>query len=146
MVRGANELDPLPHIAEERNDDGGAAQQKAAASEELTRAGRRLEANYARELDALRARLQTDLPRLSARKKDAYFEAQEAEKGAVAGLKAAQQTLGKVATAKALVEGYSPARISNDRGCARTLNFCRRRCPCRSERPFPSRRCSPPDR
>ncbi len=97
-----------------------AAQQKASAPGELTQKGQALEASYTKQLKALRAKLLEDLPKVSEKKKAKYRKAQDAEKAAEAELKAAQQALGKVNTAQALVNHAKGKWIGGaDKGIAK---------------------------
>jgi len=69
----------------------------------LTSAGERLYKQYSDMLTALQADIKKALPKVDEQKKSAYSKALEAEKTAEVELKAAQDRLGKVATAQALV-------------------------------------------
>ena len=80
-----------------------AASKKAAPEAPLTEAGQKLEARYSEQLKALQAEISKALPAVDEQKKAAYLKAREAEKAAEAELKAAQQGLGKIQTAQALV-------------------------------------------
>jgi len=80
-----------------------AAKKKAAPQTPLTEAGQRLQERYTGMLTALRAKIAKAVPTLDEQKKSAYLKAREAEKAAEVEMKAAQKRLGKVATAKALV-------------------------------------------
>ena len=70
---------------------------------QLTAAGQKLEAEYTRQMDALKADITKALPTLDQRKKDAYLKAREAEGEAEAALKAVQQREGAIKKAQALV-------------------------------------------
>ncbi len=61
------------------------------------------EAHYADQLEALRAEITKALPALKQRRQAAYLKAHEAERSAKAEIEAAQQRLGEVNTAEALV-------------------------------------------
>ncbi|MCA8955589.1 MAG: hypothetical protein KDC87_05915 [Planctomycetes bacterium] len=81
--------------------------------------GERLAAAFTRQLDSLRAELQRSLPQVSERRRAAYHDAQQAVKAAEAELASAQQELGKVGTAKALVDHAKGKWIGGaDRGIA----------------------------
>jgi len=80
-----------------------AARRKAAPRTPLTEAGRKLEARYAGQLKALKAQLARAVPAVDEQKKAAYLKAREAEKAAEAEVRTTQQRLGKIATARALV-------------------------------------------
>ena len=85
----------------------------------LSSQGRKLESRYARQLDALRARLQRKLPKVSDSRRAKFLAATQAEKTAQANLKAAQDALGQVTTAKALVNHAKGKWIGGaDRGIA----------------------------
>ena len=62
-----------------------------------------LAARYEQQLTEVRAELERAMPKVRAKQRQAFLEARDAEKAAVAALAAAQQELGKVGTAKALV-------------------------------------------
>ena len=80
-----------------------AAARKAAPKPPLTEAGKKLEARYAAQMQALRTSIIQALPAVDERKKAAYLEAREAEKAAAAAVKAARKRLGEVNAAAALV-------------------------------------------
>jgi len=80
-----------------------AARRKAAPETPLTGAGQRLQKRYAAMLTKLQADISKAVPAVTEQKKSAYLKARLAEKTAEAEVKAAQQRLGKIATAKALV-------------------------------------------
>ncbi len=80
-----------------------AQKRKASASVELTSNGKKLEARYAEELEALRVELRQALPKVGELKRTGYLAAREAEKTAEAKLKAAQKALGEVSRGHALV-------------------------------------------
>ena len=80
-----------------------ARSKRAATPAPLTAAGQKLEARYAEQLKTLKAEIAKAVPTLDEQKKSAYSKAREAEKAAVAEVNAAQQRLGKVQTAGALV-------------------------------------------
>ena len=69
----------------------------------LTLAAEQLYKQYSDMLTALQAEIEKALPKVDEQKKAAYLKAREAEKAAEAEVKAAQQRLGKIATAQALV-------------------------------------------
>jgi len=81
-----------------------AARKTAAPQTPLTEAGQRLIVYYSGMLAELQAEISKAVPRVSQQKIAASSKAREAEKTAEAGLKAAQERLGKVGTAKALVD------------------------------------------
>ncbi|MBK8974398.1 MAG: hypothetical protein IPM29_00580 [Planctomycetes bacterium] len=104
-----------------------AAPQKAPTQDELTTTGRRLEADYAGQLEALRSRIRADLPRIPERRRNEYLEARAAEKAAEAALKAAQEALGKVAAAQALVDHAKGKWIGGaDQGIAKARELLAR--------------------
>ncbi len=80
-----------------------AARKKAAPQTPLTEAGQKLLERYTGMLTGLRAEISKAAPAVNEQKKAAYLKARAAEKAAEAEVKAAQQRLGKVATAQALV-------------------------------------------
>jgi len=80
-----------------------AAKEKAAAETPLTEAGQKLLERYAGMLTELQAEISKALPAVDEQKKSAYSKARDAEKAAEAEVKAAQERLGKIATAQALV-------------------------------------------
>jgi len=80
-----------------------AARAKAASERPITEAGQKLLERYTGMLTELQAEISKAVPAVHERKKAAYSKAREAEKAAEAEVKAAQQRLGKVATAQALV-------------------------------------------
>ena len=80
-----------------------AAKEKAAPETPLTEAGQKLLERYAGMLTELQAEISKAVPTVDEQKKAAYLKAREAEKAAEAEVKAAQQRLGKIATAQALV-------------------------------------------
>ncbi len=69
----------------------------------LTATGRKLEAQYAGQLEALKAEIAGVLPVANDRKQAAFLKAREAEVAAEAEVKAAQQRMGEINTVKALV-------------------------------------------
>ena len=80
-----------------------AAKKEAATETPLTEVGPKLLERYAGTLTELQAEISEALPTVDEQKKSAYLKAREAEKAAEAEVNAAQQRLGKVATAQALV-------------------------------------------
>jgi len=80
-----------------------AARKKVAVETPLTEAGQKLLERYAGMLTGLQAEIAKAVRAVDERKKAAYLKAREAEKTAEAEVKAAQQRLGKIATAQALV-------------------------------------------
>jgi len=80
-----------------------AAKQPAVQEMELTAAGQNLLARYSDQLKALQAEISKALPAVDEQKKSAYLKASEAERAAEAEVNAAQQGLGKIQTAQALV-------------------------------------------
>jgi len=97
-----------------------AAKQEAVQEMELNAAGQRLLARYSDQLKALQAEIEKALPKVDEQKKAAYSKAREAEKAAVAEVNAAQQRLGKVATAQALVNHAKGKWIGGaDKGIAK---------------------------
>ena len=80
-----------------------AAKKKAAPETPLTESGQKLQERYAAMLTELQAEISKAVPAVDEQKKAAYLKAREAEKAAEAEVKAAQQRLGKIATAQALV-------------------------------------------
>ena len=70
----------------------------------LTAAGEKLLTQYAEQLKALQAEVGKALPQIDESKKAAFAKACEATKAAKAGANAAQQSLGKIQGAKALVD------------------------------------------
>lgn len=81
-----------------------AAPKKAEPGIQLTEAGRQLESKYAAERTALRAEIAKALPAVAEQKKAALQSAREAVKKATAEASAAQQSLEKIQTARALVD------------------------------------------
>jgi hypothetical protein len=81
-----------------------AAPQKAEPGIQLTEQGKQLEAGYAAALKALQAEITKALPAVAEQKKAALQQAHEAVKRVTAEANAAQQSSGKIQTAKALVE------------------------------------------
>lgn len=77
--------------------------QKKPKPPELSEQGRKLEARYQKELDALRSELTRLAPKVGAKQKQAFLSARQAEEQAAAALVAAQKELGKLGTARALV-------------------------------------------
>jgi len=69
----------------------------------LTEAGQKLEALYAEQLKALKAKIVGTLPAVNERKKGALLKAREAEDIAAAAVQAAQQSMGEINSAKGLV-------------------------------------------
>jgi len=80
-----------------------AAKGRAAPPAPLTPAGRALEAKYAERLETLRTEILKAVPTPDPLKKSAYLKAVQAEKTAEKKVNAAQQDLGRVARAQALV-------------------------------------------
>jgi hypothetical protein len=80
------------------------AGEKARPETPLTEMGQKLLAQYADMLQSLKAEITPALPVADERKKAAFQEAREAVKKATAEATAAQQSLGKVQTAKALID------------------------------------------
>jgi len=76
---------------------------KAVPETPLTEAGQRLRERYTGMLTELQAEIANALPTVVEQKKSDYLKARQAEKAAEAEVKAAQQSLGKIATAQALV-------------------------------------------
>ena len=98
-----------------------AARKKAEPEPPLTEAGQKLEARYSGQLTALQAELTKAVPAVDEGKMAAYLKAREAEKAAEAEMKAAQQRLGKVHTAQALVNHAKGKWIGGaERGIAAT--------------------------
>ena len=81
-----------------------AAKEKATLETPLTEAGQKLLDRYSGMLTALQAEISKAVPAVDEQKKAAYSKVREAEKAAEVELKAAQERLGKVATAQALVD------------------------------------------
>jgi len=81
-----------------------AAAGKAAPQAPLTATGEKLQAQYAATLTALQAEIAKALPVVDEPKKAAFLKARDAVKAVTAEAAAAQQPLGKLQTAKALVE------------------------------------------
>jgi hypothetical protein len=81
-----------------------AAPKKAEPGIQFTEAGKQLEAKYAATFTALQAEIAKALPAAPEQKKAALQSAREAVKKATAEANAAQQSLGKIQTAKALVD------------------------------------------
>ncbi|MCY2953869.1 MAG: hypothetical protein NTU53_18140 [Planctomycetota bacterium] len=81
-----------------------AAAKKAESGIQLTEAGKQLEAMYAATLTGLQAELAKALPAVAEQKKVALLKAREVVKVAEAQANAAQQSLGKIQEAKALVD------------------------------------------
>ncbi|KPK47045.1 MAG: hypothetical protein AMK72_08935 [Planctomycetes bacterium SM23_25] len=79
-----------------------AAKEKAPETP-LTEAGQKLLERYTGMLTELQAEVSKALPTVDEQKKSAYLKGREAEKAADTEVKAAQQRLGKIATAQALV-------------------------------------------
>jgi hypothetical protein len=69
----------------------------------MAETGQELETRYAGQLEALKADIVGGLPAVNEQKKAAFLKAREAEVAAEAGEKAAQQRMGEINTAKALV-------------------------------------------
>jgi len=69
----------------------------------LTATGKKLEANYARQLEALKTELTQALPSVSSAKKSAFIEAREAEIAATKQIEEARKKMGEIASAKGLV-------------------------------------------
>jgi len=80
-----------------------AARPKAAPQTPLTAAGQKLEARHAEQLKTLQAEISKAVPKVNEQRKAAYLKAREAEKAAEKERNAAQQRLGGVQTARALV-------------------------------------------
>jgi len=80
------------------------AAKEAALETPLTVAGQKLLERYTSMLTELQAEISKALPTVDQQKEAAYLKAREAEKAAEAEVKAAQERLGKVATAQALVD------------------------------------------
>jgi hypothetical protein len=81
-----------------------AATKKAESAIQLTEAGKQLEARYAATFTALRAEITKVLPNVSEQNKTALQKARDSVKAAEAQANAAQQSLGKIQTARALVD------------------------------------------
>jgi len=81
-----------------------AAKEKATPETPLTEAGQKLLDRYTGMLTELQAEISKAVPAVDEQKKAAYSKVREAEKAAEVELKAAQERLGKVATAQALVD------------------------------------------
>ncbi|MGI9244650.1 MAG: hypothetical protein ACR2RV_27860, partial [Verrucomicrobiales bacterium] len=79
------------------------AAKKNQPQEPLTAAGQELEAEYARQLEGLKAEIGRALPAVNAQKKADFLNARDAEVASEAALKVAQQRLGEISTARALV-------------------------------------------
>ncbi len=75
-----------------------------AAETPLTAAGQKLEAQYAAQLKALRADIEQALPKIDERQMVAIQKARDAVRKSEAEANAAQQSVGKIQTAKALVD------------------------------------------
>ncbi len=69
----------------------------------LTQTGRKLEAEYAKQLKDLNTELTKALPKVNQQKKAAFLKARVDEVTAAAGIKAAQDKMGAINSAKALV-------------------------------------------
>ncbi len=80
------------------------AARKAEPATPLTKTGEELLARYSAMLTALRAEIAKAVPVVDEQKKSAFLKAREAEKAAEAALNAAQQSLGKIQEAIALVD------------------------------------------
>ena len=76
----------------------------AAKEPQLTAAGNTLEKKYAEQLKALQTEMTAALPKIDEQKKAASQKARDAVKAAEAGASAAQQPVGKIRTAKVLVD------------------------------------------
>ncbi len=83
--------------------DAWAARKKAAPETPLTVVGQKLLVRYEGMLSDLKAEITRALPDVDAQKKAAYLKAREAEVAASEAVKAAQQRLGEIGTARALV-------------------------------------------
>lgn len=83
---------------------GASAGEKEAPEAPLTEAGQKLFAQYTELLKVLQAEIAKALPNIDTQKKAAFQEKREAVKKAAAEANAAQQALGKIQTAKALVD------------------------------------------
>ena len=70
----------------------------------LTPAGEKLQTQYAATLTALQAEIYKAVPAVDEQKNSACLKAREAEKAAEAGVKSAQAALGKINSARALVD------------------------------------------
>ncbi len=79
------------------------AAKEATSETPLTEAGQKLLERYTGMLGELQTEISKAVPTVDERKKAAYLQTHEAEKAAEAEVNAAQQNLGKVATALALV-------------------------------------------
>ena len=98
-----------------------AAAQQPTAETTLTEAGQKLQERYAGMLTKLQADISKAVPTVDEQKKAAYAKAREAEKAAEAEVNAAQQRLGQVATAQALVNHAKGKWIGGaDKGIAET--------------------------
>lgn len=98
-----------------------AARKNTAPETTLNETGQKLLAHYSDMIEKLKAEITEALPKVDEQKKAAYLEAREAEKAADANLKTAQQNLGKVATAQALVGHAKGKWIGGaDKGIAET--------------------------
>lgn len=84
--------------------DVSAAEKKSEPSTLLTAAGQKLKTQYAEQVKALQAEIAGALPKIDEPQKAAFVSARDAVKKAESALNAAQQQLGKIGTAKALVE------------------------------------------
>lgn len=85
----------------------------------LTPFGQRLQARYLAELTDLRAEIKRTLPSVDEQSKSAYLQAREAERAAEARVKAAEQNLAEIATARALVSHAKGKWIGDaDKGIA----------------------------
>jgi len=98
-----------------------AAKKKVVVETPLTEAGQRLQARYSGMLTDLQAEISKAVPAVDEQKKAAYLKAREAEKAAEAEVTAAQQRLGMIATAQALVGHAKGKWIGGaDKGIAMT--------------------------
>ena len=80
-----------------------AAAKKQEEQIRLTQTGEKLSAQYSRLLETLKAELTKTLPSVNQQRKAAFLKARVDEVAATAGIKAAQDQMGKISTAKALV-------------------------------------------
>ena len=80
------------------------AQKKGAPPKvELTVSGKKLEAEYAAQLDALKGEISAQLPNVSDAKKTSYVAGREAEKTATAKIAELEKTMAEIVKAEALV-------------------------------------------
>ncbi len=98
-----------------------AAHKEVAPETPLTEAGQKLQERYTGMLAELHAKISKAVPAVDEQKKAAHSQARAAEKTAEAALNAAQQSLGKIATANALVAHAKGKWIGGaDNGIAET--------------------------